>query len=218
MQPPRKPPLFPYTTLFRSRSLAPDPQVLLMDEPFAALDALTRDQLYDDIQRIWHDSRKTIVFVTHNVREAVCLGEDRKSTRLNSSHVESSYAVFCLKKKLAPIRPRIERGELQGERLYRRLGGFVHLPHPDALCKSEEHTSELQSPVHLVCRLLLEHKKNSRIGRIPRLESVDLCSSAIVLGEIHRHTACCYATNLTRHTTHSSRGQIYRFVTHTCCR
>ncbi len=58
-----------------ARALAPDPQVLLMDEPFAALDALTRDQLYDDIQRIWMASRKTIVFVTHNVREAVCLGD-----------------------------------------------------------------------------------------------------------------------------------------------
>ena len=58
-----------------ARALAPDPQVLLMDEPFAALDALTRDQLYDDIQRIWQESRKTIVFVTHNVREAVCLGD-----------------------------------------------------------------------------------------------------------------------------------------------
>ncbi|HEX2134458.1 MAG TPA: ABC transporter ATP-binding protein [Microvirga sp.] len=58
-----------------ARALAPDPQVLLMDEPFAALDALTRDQLYEDIQRIWSDSRKTIVFVTHNVREAVCLGD-----------------------------------------------------------------------------------------------------------------------------------------------
>jgi NitT/TauT family transport system ATP-binding protein len=58
-----------------ARSLAPDPQVLLMDEPFAALDALTRDQLYDDLQRIWQESRKTIVFVTHNVREAVCLGD-----------------------------------------------------------------------------------------------------------------------------------------------
>ena len=43
-----------------ARSLAPDPQVLLMDEPFAALDALTRDQLYDDIQRIWQESGKTI--------------------------------------------------------------------------------------------------------------------------------------------------------------
>jgi NitT/TauT family transport system ATP-binding protein len=46
-----------------------------MDEPFAALDALTREQLYSDIQRIWKARNKTIVFVTHNVREAVCLGD-----------------------------------------------------------------------------------------------------------------------------------------------
>jgi len=58
-----------------ARALAPDPQVLLMDEPFAALDALTRDQLCDDVQRIAQESGKTIVFVTHNVREAVCLGD-----------------------------------------------------------------------------------------------------------------------------------------------
>jgi len=58
-----------------ARALAPNPRVLLMDEPFAALDALTREQLYGDIQRIWRARRKTIVFVTHNVREAVCLGD-----------------------------------------------------------------------------------------------------------------------------------------------
>jgi NitT/TauT family transport system ATP-binding protein len=58
-----------------ARALAPDPQVLLMDEPFGALDAMTRDQLYEDIQQIWKKSRKTVVFVTHNVREAVCLGD-----------------------------------------------------------------------------------------------------------------------------------------------
>lgn len=57
-----------------ARALAPNPRVLLMDEPFAALDALTREQLYADIQRIWAARHKTIVFVTHNVREAVCLG------------------------------------------------------------------------------------------------------------------------------------------------
>ena len=57
-----------------ARALAPNPSVLLMDEPFGALDALTREQLYGDIQRIWSQHRKTIVFVTHNVREAVCLG------------------------------------------------------------------------------------------------------------------------------------------------
>jgi NitT/TauT family transport system ATP-binding protein len=58
-----------------ARALAPNPRVLLMDEPFAALDALTREQLYGDIQGIWQERRKTIVFVTHNVREAACLGD-----------------------------------------------------------------------------------------------------------------------------------------------
>jgi NitT/TauT family transport system ATP-binding protein len=58
-----------------ARSLAPNPAVLLMDEPFAALDALTREQLYGDLQRIWAEKKKTIVFVTHNVREACCLGD-----------------------------------------------------------------------------------------------------------------------------------------------
>ncbi|MBI5381401.1 MAG: ABC transporter ATP-binding protein [Opitutae bacterium] len=58
-----------------ARALAPNPRVLLMDEPFAALDALSREQLYGDLQRIWAERRKTIVFVTHNVREAACLGD-----------------------------------------------------------------------------------------------------------------------------------------------
>ncbi len=58
-----------------ARALAPNPKVLLMDEPFAALDAMTREQLYVDIQKIWQERKKTIVFVTHNVREAVCLGD-----------------------------------------------------------------------------------------------------------------------------------------------
>lgn len=58
-----------------ARALAPNPRVLLMDEPFAALDAMTREQLYGDLQRIWQERRKTIVFVTHNVREAACLGD-----------------------------------------------------------------------------------------------------------------------------------------------
>jgi NitT/TauT family transport system ATP-binding protein len=58
-----------------ARALAPNPRMLLMDEPFAALDALTREQLYGDLQQIWESRRKTIVFVTHNVREAACLGD-----------------------------------------------------------------------------------------------------------------------------------------------
>ncbi|QQY08918.1 MAG: ABC transporter ATP-binding protein [Candidatus Xiphinematobacter sp.] len=58
-----------------ARALAPNPHVLLMDEPFGALDAITREQLYGDIQHLWKARQKTIVFITHNVREAVCLGD-----------------------------------------------------------------------------------------------------------------------------------------------
>ena len=58
-----------------ARALAGDPAVLLMDEPFAALDAQTREILQGEVERIWSTTRKTVVFVTHNVREAVRLGD-----------------------------------------------------------------------------------------------------------------------------------------------
>jgi NitT/TauT family transport system ATP-binding protein len=57
-----------------ARALAMDPDVLLMDEPFAALDAQTRDLLLVELQLIWEKTKKTIIFVTHNVSEAVVLG------------------------------------------------------------------------------------------------------------------------------------------------
>ena len=58
-----------------ARALAQEPDVLLMDEPFGALDAMTRDLLHDELERIWSETGKTIVFVTHNVREAARLGD-----------------------------------------------------------------------------------------------------------------------------------------------
>ena len=76
-----------------ARALAPNPRVLLMDEPFASLDALTREQLYGDIQRIWQERRKTILFVTHNVREAACLGD---RVLLFSPHPGRVQEEFCV--------------------------------------------------------------------------------------------------------------------------
>ena len=57
-----------------ARALVMDPDVLLMDEPFAALDAQTRDLLLVEMQLIWEKTKKTILFVTHNVAEATVLG------------------------------------------------------------------------------------------------------------------------------------------------
>ncbi len=57
------------------RVLANDPQIMLMDEPFAALDALTRSVLQKELQMLWEQTHKTVVFVTHNVEEAIYLGD-----------------------------------------------------------------------------------------------------------------------------------------------
>ena len=58
-----------------ARALAQDSSILLMDEPFAALDAVTRDILHEELIRVWQQTGVTVIFVTHNVREAVRLGQ-----------------------------------------------------------------------------------------------------------------------------------------------
>jgi len=57
-----------------ARAMAMEPEILLMDEPFAALDALTRSRMQDELLQLWEDTRSTILFVTHSISEAIRIG------------------------------------------------------------------------------------------------------------------------------------------------
>jgi NitT/TauT family transport system ATP-binding protein len=106
-----------------ARSLAIRPKILLMDEPFAALDAQTRDMLHDELERIWKETAPTIVFVTHNVREAVRLGDRvllmsfrpgriKKQFQIDLQrprHVEDSDVARMSKEILGQLREEIDR-------------------------------------------------------------------------------------------------------------
>src|SRR5208283_1298612 len=76
-----------------ARALATEPDVLLMDEPFAALDAQTRDLLHDELERLWAETGRTIIFVTHNVREAVRLGDRVALLTFRPGRVKQEFSV-----------------------------------------------------------------------------------------------------------------------------
>jgi len=76
-----------------ARALATDPDVLLMDEPFAALDAQTRDLMQVELLRIWHDTRKTVLFVTHQIDEAVYLSDRVLVMTKRPGHAKRSLAI-----------------------------------------------------------------------------------------------------------------------------
>jgi NitT/TauT family transport system ATP-binding protein len=75
------------------RTLVYDPPVILMDEPFGALDAQTRAVLQDDLLRLWELGRKTIVFVTHDIAEAIALGDRTLVLSRAPAHVIGDHAI-----------------------------------------------------------------------------------------------------------------------------
>jgi NitT/TauT family transport system ATP-binding protein len=76
-----------------ARALAQDADVLLMDEPFGALDAITRDLLHDELEQLWSTTDLTVLFVTHNVREAVRLGDQVHVLSSRPGRVVDSFGV-----------------------------------------------------------------------------------------------------------------------------
>lgn len=92
-----------------ARSLAQECQVLLMDEPFAALDAITRDAMHDEIERIAAERRLTVLFVTHNVREAVRLGDRVAVMRPGPGRITSELPPSPCRARAAWTTPRSRR-------------------------------------------------------------------------------------------------------------
>jgi NitT/TauT family transport system ATP-binding protein len=76
-----------------ARGLAVDPDILLMDEPFGALDAITRNALQDELLRIWKETGKSILFVTHDIEEAVYLGDRVLLLGGEPAHIIDEYSV-----------------------------------------------------------------------------------------------------------------------------
>ena len=89
-----------------ARCLAQDASVVLMDEPFGALDAITRDLLHDELERVWQQAGITVIFVTHNVREAVRLGDRVVMLTSRPGRVAADFAID------APRPRRIESPEV----------------------------------------------------------------------------------------------------------
>ena len=99
-----------------ARALATEPDVLLMDEPFAALDAQTRDLLHDELERIWAETGRTIIFVTHNVREAIRLGDRVALLTFRPGRVKREFPVDLPRPRVLED-PNVARaaGEILGE-------------------------------------------------------------------------------------------------------
>jgi NitT/TauT family transport system ATP-binding protein len=89
-----------------ARALAQQAEILLMDEPFGALDAMTRDLMHDELERLWSDTGFTVVFVTHNVREAVRLGDRVVLLTSRPGRIAEEFAITAARPR------RIESGEV----------------------------------------------------------------------------------------------------------
>lgn len=103
-----------------ARSLIHDPKLVLMDEPFGALDAITREKMNLEMLRIWHESRKTFVFVTHGIQEAVFLGSHCAVLSAGPARMADYFSIDLPYPRSLDIKTGNEFGDYV-KRIYRQL-------------------------------------------------------------------------------------------------
>src|ERR1700741_2857391 len=104
-----------------ARSLVHDPKLVLMDEPFGALDALTREKMNLELLRIWKQSGKTILFVTHGISEAVCLGSRVVVFTAGPARMADNFEIDLPHPRTLDMKTHEKFGEYT-RRIYRLLG------------------------------------------------------------------------------------------------
>jgi NitT/TauT family transport system ATP-binding protein len=95
-----------------ARALATDPEILLMDEPFGALDAQTRTVLQEELVRIWEEEQKTVVYVTHSIEEAIMLGDRIILMTARPGKIKSTYEVNLPRPRKLELRTTPEYNQL----------------------------------------------------------------------------------------------------------
>ena len=105
-----------------ARALILDPEILIMDEPFGALDALTRDQLNLELLKIWSEKQKTILFVTHNIPEAVLLGDRVIVFSERPGRIKAIIPIDLPRPRTIEVKKDKKFGELEVE-LYKLIAG-----------------------------------------------------------------------------------------------
>ena len=104
-----------------ARSLVHEPKLVLMDEPFGALDALTREKMNLELLRIWKESKKTIVFVTHGISEAVFLGTRVVVLTAGPAKMADNLEIDLPRPRTLDMKTHERFGEYT-RRIYRHLG------------------------------------------------------------------------------------------------
>ena len=104
-----------------ARSLVHDPRLVLMDEPFGALDALTRERMNLELLRIWEESGKTILFVTHSIQEAVLMGSHCAVLTSGPARMADFFAIDLPYPRTLDMRQSPEFG-VYARRIYDLLG------------------------------------------------------------------------------------------------